>query len=145
MRSFFSFVFVSLVFATVAWPLAAQEGGAEGGATASASGLEITELVLSKGVEGGTPVEPTNRFSRSDGRVFATIRLNNPSRTETTIRVAFVREGATGSGGVELTIPAQPRYRTLARTGTRGPGRYRVVVYDAAGVELSSASYEVVE
>ena len=145
MRSFISFVFVSLVVATVAWPLAAQEGGAEGGATASASGLEITELVLSKGVEGGTPVEPTNRFSRSDGRVFATIRLNNPSRTETTIRVAFVREGATGSGGVELTIPAQPRYRTLARTGTRGPGRYRVVVYDAAGVELSSASYEVVD
>ncbi|MCA9615966.1 MAG: DUF2914 domain-containing protein [Sandaracinus sp.] len=129
--------FVAVALVSLALPLAAQEE--------SASALEVTELVLSKGVEGGTPVDPTDRFSRSDGRVYATIRLNNPSRAETTIRVAFVREGASGSRGVELSVPAQPRYRTMARTGTRGAGRYRVVVYDAEDREIATANYEVVE
>lgn len=137
-RALTTFAASSLVLA-LALPLGAQEEAAP------SATLEVTELVLSKGVEGGTPVDPTERFSRADGRVFATIRLNNPTRTATTIRVAFVREGASGSRGVELDVPAQPRYRTLARTGTRGVGRYRCVVYDANDVELASATYEVVE
>ena len=60
---------VSSLVVALALPLAAQEE------PASAS-LEVTELVLSKGVEGGTPVDPTERFTRADGRVFATIRLH---------------------------------------------------------------------
>ncbi|MBX3247543.1 MAG: hypothetical protein KF901_10235 [Myxococcales bacterium] len=116
-------------------PLAAQEGS---------GGLEVTELVLSTALENGEPVSPTERFSRSDGTIFATVRLANPSREATSIRVAFVREGAT-SRGFELQVPARPRFRTVARGGTRATGSFRCVVYDAEGRELASKAYEVVE
>ncbi|NOY89820.1 MAG: hypothetical protein GXP55_01330 [Deltaproteobacteria bacterium] len=112
----------------------------------AAGGLSVTELVLSKGFADHAPVNPSTSFSRSDGRIYATIHLANPARTATTIRVAFEREGAGGHGGVSLDVPARARYRTLARTGTaRAAGSYRCVVYDAEGHELSAAPFTITE
>ncbi|MEM9069086.1 MAG: DUF2914 domain-containing protein [Myxococcota bacterium] len=115
--------------------------------SAQDSGLEVTEVILSKALENGRPVDPGASFSRRDGRIYCTVRVTNPSRTATTIRVAWERAGGPASStGIELNIPARPRYRTVARTGTgRAAGRYRCVVYDADDRELGAAEYELTE
>ncbi len=109
--------------------------------------FEVYELVLSKGFADGQPVDPGTSFSRRDGRIYATIRINNPERTATTIRVAWERaEGRATSGGIELDVPARRRYRTVARTGTGRPaGRYRCVVYSADDAVLATAEYELTD
>lgn len=122
----------------------AQEAGAAGEAV---DGLRITEIVLARGVESGNAVGPGTSFSTADGRVFAVIRLENATGAETQVRVTFERAdrelAAGGSGGVTLDVPARPRYRTVARTGTRAPGRYRVVVRSSAGNVIGTAEYEI--
>lgn len=113
---------------------------------APSGGFEVSEIVLSKSLDNGNPVDPTTSFAASDGRVYATIRVNNPERTETSIRVVFQKADAPSraSGGVELEIPARPRYRTVARTGTaRAPGRYRCVVFSSDGTELKSIEFDI--
>jgi hypothetical protein len=111
-----------------------------------AAGLTVTEIVMSKNVDGGQPVDPGTSFARSDSRIYATVRVDNPSREATTIRVAFERVGAPSAAGLELEIPGRPRYRTLARTGTQRPaGRYRCVVYSADGAELSAVEFDITE
>ncbi|CAG0978876.1 hypothetical protein ARNL5_02307 [Anaerolineae bacterium] len=110
--------------------------------------LTVTEIQLATQLENGQAVSPATTFSRSAGRIYAVIRVQNPSRTETTIRARLVRadsEGA-GAGGIELSIPAQPRDRTVARFGTSAPaGRYRVVVTNAAGEVIGQQELELTE
>jgi len=126
---------------SVAWGFAS---GYQALNTASAqeepTGFTVTELVLSKAIENHAPVNPGTTFSRSDGRIYATVRIANPERTATTIRVAWERVGGPAShGGITLDIPARVRYRTVARTGTRrAAGRYRCVVYNAENEEISA-------
>lgn len=136
---------------TLAAPLAAPSRGQaqDDAAGASVDGLRMTEITLARAVEGGRAVDPTSTFSARDGRVFVVIRLENSTGAETELRVSFEpadREVAAGPGagaGVTLQVPASRRYRTIARTGTRAPGRYRVVVRTAAGNVLGTAEYEV--
>lgn len=141
--------------ALVAAPAAAdpQEAGAAREARGAqeagevVDGLRVTEITLARALEGGNAVDPATSFSASDGRIFAVIRLENSTGAETEVRVTFERAdrevAAGGSGGVTLGVPARPRYRTVARTGTRAAGRYRVVVRSAAGNVLATAEYEV--
>ncbi len=121
----------------------AQDEGGE-----ASGGFEVYELVLSKGLDSGQPVDPGTSFSRTDGRIYATIRVRNPERTETTIRVAWERADATtpSTRGIELNIPGRRRYRTVARTGTgRSAGSYKCVVYSADNEVLASANYELTD
>lgn len=111
-------------------------------------GLRITEITLARGVEAGQAVDPTNTFAAADGRVFVLLRLANSTGAEADIRVSFERAdrevaASTTAGGVTLHLPARPQTRTVARTGTRAPGRYRVVVRSAAGNVIGTAEYEV--
>lgn len=113
-------------------------------------GLRVTEITIAPSIEGGQAVDPRTTFRTTDGRVMVLIRLENSTGAETDIRVSFERadrevasgEGA-GAGGLTLHVPAQRRYRTQARTGTRAAGRFRVVVRTAAGNVLATAEYEV--
>ncbi len=111
---------------------------------APAAGLVVTEIILSKTNDTTAPV---TTISRADGRIFVTIRLANAPRLETTIKVSIERPGAAPSAGArELAVPAQARYRTVARFPARRPaGHYRVVVRDAAGTELSALEFDVTE
>jgi len=130
-----------VALAAAAGPAAGQDDGA------ATDELEVTEIVLSKALDSGRPVDPGTSFRRSDGRIYATIRVSNPRREETSIRVAWESaEGPASSGGIELDIPPRIRYRTVARTGTRRPaGRYRCVVYSADDTELGRVEFELVE
>lgn len=118
----------------------------DGGDEAS-GGFEVYELILSKGVENGQPVDPGTSFSRTDGRIYATIRIRNPEREETTIRVAWQRADAEPTErGIELNVPGRARYRTTARTGTgRSAGSYKCVVYSAENEILATANYELTD
>jgi len=127
----------------VALPLVAiaQEGG-----DSEPVALELVSLTLAKGIEEGQPVDPGDSFARSDGRIFAIVRLTNPSRTETHVRVAWENAEGPERQGMRLQIPAQARYRTVARTGTGRPaGRYRCVVRDASGNVLGQQEFSVTE
>lgn len=139
--------------ATVASPLAAQDAQpapSEQGAREEVDGLRVTEITVARSIEGGQAIDPTSTFASTDGRVMVLIRVENSTGAETDIRVSFERadrelvsgESAAGAG-VALHVPAQRRYRTQARTGTRGAGRWRVVVRTASGNVLATAEYEV--
>jgi hypothetical protein len=119
-----------------------------------ADGLQITELTLARNVVDGEAVDPTNTFSVSDGRVWVFMRIRNSTDAAADVRVSFERADrevvatteASGAG-VTLNVPSQRRpYRTMARTGTRAAGRYRVVVRSAtSGAVLGTAEYEITQ
>ena len=126
----------------------AQE--AEAPPSEEVDGLRITEIVLAHAVENGEAVQPSSTFTTADGRVMVLIRLENTTGAETDLRVSFERAdrevaaaAPTGGAGVTLHLPARPSTRTVARTGTRAAGRYRVVVRTSAGNVLGTAEYEV--
>lgn len=131
------FVSIALFFAS---PAMAQE-------FETVDGLRLTEITLARTIESGRAIDPTNTFRVSDGRVWVLVRVENESGAETEIRVSFERAdrelGASSSAGVNLEVPNRRRHRTVARAGTRAPGRYRVVVRTASGNVLGSATYDV--
>lgn len=120
-------------------------------ARAQDAALTVAEISTARAytaAEGAT--DPTTTFSRTDGRVFVVVRIENPARTEQDIRVAFERAEGTAAagtrGGVALHIPASPRYRTVARTSTnRAPGRWRAVVRNAEGEVIGQVEFEITE
>ncbi len=71
----------------------------------------------------------------------------NPSREATSIKVMMRRaDQERGGHGIELEIPARPRYRTVARfTTRRAPGAYQVIVTDVEGNELSSVNLTITD
>lgn len=109
---------------------------------------EITTARAYSAAEGAS--DATTTFRRTDGRVFVVVRIENPTRAEQDIRVAFERAEGTAApgarGGVALHIPASPRYRTVARTSTnRAPGRWRAVVRNAEGAVIGQVEFEITE
>lgn len=145
-RSSLSFLILTfaLLFAVSPSLCLAQE---DPDASPAVDGLRLTELTLARNIEAGRAIDPTNTFQVSDGRVWVLVRVENQSGAETEIRVSFERAdrelGAREGAGVSLEIPNRRRYRTVARTGTRAPGRYRVVVRTASGSVLGSVEYDV--
>jgi len=135
-RSFALFGIVTMI----APAAVAQEEGAE------PEGLNIREVQVGTALVGGLVAEPQLTISRDAGRIFAVVRLNNPSREATTIRVSFEHAEGPHRGGVSLDIPARRRYRTVARFGAaHPPGRYRVVIRTEDGVELGSVDVTITE
>lgn len=108
--------------------------------------LAVTEIQLATALEGGAAVSPTTSFSRADGRIFAVVRLENPSSEATSVRVALERVDGPSRSGVSLEVPARRRYRTVARfSAAQQPGRYRCVVRTEDGRELASVELTVTE
>ena len=108
--------------------------------------IEIREVQLGTQLEDGLVSEPQTEFSRTDGRIYAVIRLNNPSREAGSIRVALEPAGGPERRGFALDIPARPRYRTVARFGAaHPPGQYRIVIRTEDGTELESVALTITE
>lgn len=116
-------------------------------AAAQESELSVTEIQLASSLEDGQVAAPTTSFTRADGRIYAVVRLSNPSREATNIRVTFEPlDGGTARGGITLPIPAQSRYRTVARVTTSRPaGRYACVVRTEDGRELGRVELTLAE
>jgi len=136
--------FISILGVALAASIAAAQ---DSGDAEAPEGLAVQEVVLSKALEDGQPVEPGTRFSAADGQVYATVRVQNPSREATSVKVMMRRaDQERGGHGIELEIPARPRYRTVARfTTRRAPGSYQVIVTDPEGNELSTTNLTITE
>ncbi|MCB9595394.1 MAG: hypothetical protein H6719_21925 [Sandaracinaceae bacterium] len=120
-------------------PVAAAQDG-------EAGGINIREVQVGTALEGGLVASPTTSISRTAGRIFAVIRLDNPSRAAGTIQVSLEPVGGPQRGGFTLDIPARPRYRTVARFGaSHPPGQYRIVIRNEAGAELESVTITITE
>jgi len=127
----------ALVTALTPMALAQDEGG---------DAIEIREVQLGTSLEDGLVTEPQTEFRRTDARIYAVIRLNNPSRAAGAIRVALEPAGGPARRGFALDVPARPRYRTVARFGAaHPPGDYRIVIRTEDGSELESVSLTITE
>ncbi len=132
-------LFAFLMALAIGAPVASAQDGAP-------AALTIREVQIGTALENGLVASPTTSIPRSAGRIFAVIRLDNPSREATTIQVALERAGGPSSGGFSLDIPARPRYRTVARFGSdHPPGQYRIVIRTADGTELQSVEITITE
>ncbi len=108
--------------------------------------LSVSEVQLATQLENGQAVSPTTTFSHADGRIYAVVQVQNPSREATTIRVSLEPVDGPAHSGFSLDVPARPHYRTVARMSTnRAPGRYRCVVRTEDGRELASVEPTVTE
>lgn len=108
--------------------------------------LSVSEVQLATALENGVAVSPATSFSRADGRIYAVIRLENPSSAATSVRVALEPVDGASRAGVSLDVPARRRYRTVARfSAGQRPGRYRCVVRTEDGRELASVELTVTE
>jgi hypothetical protein len=113
-------------------------------------GITITEIAMASSMLNGVPETTATSFPRTGGWIYCFVRLENPSAAETSILVSFERatsgDPAAGATGTPLAVPARPRYRTFARTGSHKPaGSYRCVVRDSAGSVLESTPFEITE
>jgi hypothetical protein len=113
----------------------------------TSSELTVTEVLLASSLTDGQAATPTTTFTHADGRIYAVVRLTNPSREATNIVVTFESlDGGTAHGSITLPIPATRRYRTVARvTTSRPPGRYACVVRTEDGRELSRVELTIAE
>jgi hypothetical protein len=119
-------------------------------AAAQSSGrLTVTEVVVARAIEDHEPVGAGTTFSAADGPFYCFVRVENRSRAEGAVFVAFEpAEGTPSSarGGLRLAVSANPRFRTYARHGmARAAGSYRCVVRDEGGNVLGSADYTLTE
>lgn len=119
-------------------------------AAAQSSGdVTVTEVVMARAVEDHEPVGAGTTFSAADGPFFCFVRVENRSRAESAVFVAWERAEGTPSnarGGLRLSVSASPRFRTYARNAmTRPAGSYRCVVRDESGNVLGSADYTLTE
>jgi Protein of unknown function (DUF2914) len=119
-------------------------------ATAQSSGrVTVTEVVVARAIEDHEPVGAGTTFSAADGPFFCFVRVENRSRAEGAVFVAWeAADGgpASARGGLRLAISASPRFRTYARNGmTRAAGAYRCVVRDEDGNVLGSAEYTLTD
>jgi hypothetical protein len=130
------FVGIAVVAVAVAATALAETAGA----------LTVTEIATARVMVNGVPEAPVTTFTTSD-RIYCFMRVENRTGAETAVLVSFERaegEAAPGTGGMRLSIPASPRYRTFARTGGNRPaGQYRCVVRSEAGDVLETSDFEV--
>jgi len=112
----------------------------------SARKVVVTEVVVATSVEDHEPVGTATSFS-SGTPLMCFIRAQNRTGADATIRVTWeAGEGAAqrARGGVSLTVPARPTFRTYARSAsTRAAGSYRCVVRAEDGEVLGSAAFTI--
>ncbi len=137
-------IFIAL--AATAGIASAQDAEAPEGA-APASGVTVAEVVIATSVEDHEPVGAATSFARDTGRLVCFVRVENPTRAESAILVAWERangEPAANARGARLAVPGQPRYRTYLRgSSNREPGAYRCVARAEDGTVLGSAPFEI--
>lgn len=135
-----SLLFITALLVLVASSLAAAQ---------SSRRVTVTEVVMARAIEDHEPVGAGTTFSTSDGPFFCFVRVENHSRADGAVFVAWERAEGTPSyarGGLRLAIAASPRFRTYARNAmTRPAGAYRCVVRDEDGNVLGSADYTLTE
>ncbi|WP_437604165.1 DUF2914 domain-containing protein [Sorangium sp. So ce590] len=122
----------------------AQDGGADEGAPAAPE-LQVTRLVVSKGISGREPVEPATSFASAEiDRIYAFVELSNKDLAASEIRVVFTPPDGSAPLRIPLAVGAQRRFRTWAATRkARAAGLWSVTVSDAAGKELARASFTI--
>jgi len=111
---------------------------------APGTALGIDSLELCRAIENRRCAEPATTYAPRE-MVWALLRVANPDRAETELRVSYVAAGGSPAPGegVVLRVPAQERYTTFAKAGKANPGRYDVVVSAPDGRELARAGFEV--
>ncbi len=117
------------------------------GTATAASGLKVLALTVCRDVVEREPVDPTTRFSIGDGgRIFAHLRLENPSSRPTKINLTWQRPDGMILHGVHLNVPASPRYVTWAFRGMPPrPGTWVALARGPEGTVLARQEIEVVE
>ncbi|WP_437944489.1 DUF2914 domain-containing protein [Sorangium sp. So ce281] len=122
---------------------AAQGGVGEGAARAPE--LQVTRLVVSKGIAGREPIEPATSFASAEiDRLYAFVELSNKGQATSEISVAFTPPDGGPPLRIPLAVGAQRRFRTWAATRkARAAGLWSVTVSDAAGKELARASFTI--
>lgn len=111
---------------------------------APGTGLGVASLELCRRIENRQCAEPATTYAPRE-MVWALLRVTNPDRAETEVRVSYLAAGgapAPGEGLV-LRVPAQERYTTFSKAGKANAGRYDVVVCAPDGRELARAGFEV--
>jgi hypothetical protein len=118
-------------------------GDLPAGATAGA-GLGIASIELCRVLENRRCTEPATTFAPRE-MVWALLRVTNPDRVETELRVSYLAAGGAPAPGegLPLRVAAQAQYTTFSKAGKSNAGRYDVVVCALDGRELARAGFEV--
>jgi hypothetical protein len=109
------------------------------------SKVVVKRLVISRGVKGREPVEPTERFVEGEAeRIYAFVELANPESAESAIFVSFVPEKGAERGPIELAVGPSARWRTWAYTrAAKTPGVWHAIVRNAKGEEIGRTRFEI--
>ncbi|XXX71677.1 DUF2914 domain-containing protein [Sorangium sp. So ce134] len=123
---------------------AAPGGGADAEA-AAAPELQVTRLVVAKGIAGREPIAPATSFASAEiDRLYAFVELSNKDRAASEITVVFTPPDGGAPLRIPLAVGAERRFRTWAATRkARAAGLWSVTVSDAAGKELARASFTI--
>lgn len=106
--------------------------------------LGVARLVTASGVEKRSPIGATDSFVAGEGKVYAFLEVENPSREAGMVTVSFVSPSGVSHGPIELEVGAAPRWRTWAYTrAANKPGSWKAVVQNAAGKTLAETEFEV--
>ena len=124
---------------TDASPKVAREGK---DAIANAQ-MRIKRVVLTRGVKGHEPIDPTTTVATGPEPLYAFVEVENKSPDDGAIVITF-EKGSTRTGNIELKVPAnQNRWRTWGWTrGVRESGSWAVVVRSVGGRELARTAFE---
>ena len=108
------------------------------------TGLGVASIELCRGVENRRCVDSATTFAPRE-MVWALLRITNPDRAETELRVSYLAAGGSPAPGEGLTlrVPAQAQYTTFSKAGKAAAGRYEVIVCAPDGRELARAGFEV--
>ncbi|MEJ7730545.1 MAG: DUF2914 domain-containing protein [Polyangiaceae bacterium] len=106
--------------------------------------LGVVRLVTASGVEKRAPVGLSESFVAGEGRIYAFVEVENPTREAGRITVTFVSPSGVAHGPIELEVGASPRWRTWAYTRAASkPGTWQAVVQNESGKELAKTEFEV--
>lgn len=95
-------------------------------------GVRIVRFALAEDVIEREPVMISSRFRHNSGPMHVFLEVRNQTTEDVTLLVGFRPASVDRrGGGVSLTIPPSPRYRTRARANTRrAPGEWVCEVMD---------------
>ena len=79
-------------------------GFASSAARAQEGELSVAEIQLATTLESGRAVAPTTAFTHADGRIYAVVQLENPSREATSVRVSIEPVDGAARRGVSLDV-----------------------------------------
>jgi hypothetical protein len=110
--------------------------------SAQAGGLEVSRMVICRGVAAREPVQPDSVFARDVGRLFCFTEIRGAETPTEIVHVWFW--GEKEMARVRLPVRAE-RWRTWSskRILPEWTGTWRVEVQDTAGSVLRTASFRI--